>query len=182
MRRGDVAEFEVKDAAQVIRGYRFINQLPLNDSHPDLLVNVLEFWEVIGERVQNFSWVTDMLLTTDTVEAVMRGGRVRWHIENATFNTLKNQGYHLEHNYGHGQQYLASVFGCLTFLAFLVDQLPAWGCDLFQQARQARRTLTSLWDQLRALFTSYFIASWAVLWGAITHGHAAAPLEINNTS
>ena len=40
MRRGDVAEFEVKDAAQVIRGYRFINQLPLNDSHPDLLVNV----------------------------------------------------------------------------------------------------------------------------------------------
>ena len=182
MRRGDVAEFEVKDAAQVIRGYRFINQLPLNDSHPDLLVNVLEFWEVIGERVQNFSWVTDMLLTTDTVEAVMRGGRVRWHIENATFNTLKNQGYHLEDNDGHGQQYLASVFGCLTFLAFLVDQLQAWGCDLFQQARQARRTLTSLWDQMRALFTSYFIASWAVLWGAIAHGHATAPLEINNTS
>jgi hypothetical protein len=24
----------------------------------------------------------------------MRGGRARWKIENETFNTLKNQGYH----------------------------------------------------------------------------------------
>ena len=39
LRRGDVAECEVRDAAPVIRGYRVINQLPLNDSHPDLLVN-----------------------------------------------------------------------------------------------------------------------------------------------
>ena len=34
----------------------------------------------------------------------MRGGRARWKIENETFNTLKNQGYHFEHNYGHGKK------------------------------------------------------------------------------
>ena len=34
----------------------------------------------------------------------------RWKIENETFNTLKNQGYHAEHNFGHGNQYLAYNF------------------------------------------------------------------------
>ncbi len=49
---------------------------------------------------------------------VMRGGRGRWKIENETFNTLKNQGYQLEHNYGHGQKHLATVFGLLMMLPF----------------------------------------------------------------
>jgi hypothetical protein len=49
--------------------------------------------------------------------------RTRWKIENETFNTLKNQGYHLEHNYGHGNKYLATNFAILTFLAFLTDQI-----------------------------------------------------------
>jgi len=182
MRRGEVEEFEVIDKANVIHGYRFTNQIPLNDSHPDLLVNFLECWEVEGAKVRNFSWVTDIKLTANTVEEVMRGGRARWNIENETYNTLKNQGYHLEHSHGHGRQYLSSVFGCLTFLAFLIDQLQAWGCCLFQQARQARRTLKSLWDQMRPLFATYLIASWEVLWLAITCGHLAANLEVNNTS
>ena len=37
-----------------------------------------------------------------------------------TFNTLKNQGYHFEHNYGHGQQHLATVLALVMLLAFLV--------------------------------------------------------------
>jgi hypothetical protein len=28
---------------------------------------------------------------------LVKGGRARWKIENEAFNTLKNQGYHLEH-------------------------------------------------------------------------------------
>lgn len=182
VRRGEAEEFEAIDKANVTHGYRYVNQLPLNDSHPGLLVNFLEYWEVDGAKVQNFSWVTDIKLTAGTVEKVMRGGRARWNIENETYNTLKNQGYYLEHSYGHGRQYLSSVFGCLTFLAFLMDQLQAWGCCLFQQARQARRTLKSLWDQMRSLFTTYLIASWEVLWLAIACGHLPANLEVNNTS
>lgn len=181
MKRGELEEFEVVDEAGVIHGYRFINQLPLNGSHADLLVNVLEYWEADGNKVRNFSWITDITLTTATVKKVMRGGRARWKIENETFNTLKNQGYHLEHNYGHGQQYLSSVFGCLTFLAFLIDQLQAWGCCLFQQARQARRTLKSLWDQMRALFRTYLIASWDTLWRAIACGHLASHLQMDTS-
>jgi len=36
------------------------------------------------------------------VYRIMQGARARWRIENETFNTLKNQGYHFEHNFGHG--------------------------------------------------------------------------------
>jgi len=52
----------------------------------------------------------------------MRAGRARWKIENEAFNTLKNQGYQFEHNFGHGQQQLSVVLALLMMLAFLVDQ------------------------------------------------------------
>jgi hypothetical protein len=54
---------------------------------------------------------------------IMRAGRSRRKIENETFNTLKNQSYHFEHNYGHGQENLSYVFAHLMLLAFLNDQI-----------------------------------------------------------
>ena len=66
----------------------------------------------------------------------MRGGRARWKIENETFNTLKNQGYHFEHNYGHGKKNLPVVLAMVMLLAFfLVDQAQQRCCPLFQAAR-----------------------------------------------
>ena len=53
----------------------------------------------------------------------MRAGHARWKIENETFNTLKNQGYNFEHNYGHGYNNLCSVMTMLMMLAFLIDQV-----------------------------------------------------------
>ena len=83
----------------------------------------------------------------------------RWTIENETFDTLKNHGYHLEHNYGHGKKNLATIFWTLTFLAFLVHQIQALGCSLFQEAQASRRTKVSFWDRLRALVTTFFMES-----------------------
>jgi len=48
-------------------------------------------------------------LTADDLAQGGRGGRARWRIENETFNTLKNQGYHFAHNYGHGENNLCTV-------------------------------------------------------------------------
>ena len=53
----------------------------------------------------------------------MRAGRARWRIENETFNSLKNQGYEFEHNFGHGEKNLATVFAALMMLAFAIDQI-----------------------------------------------------------
>jgi hypothetical protein len=69
------------------------------------------------------TWITNLQLARSTVEKVMRAGRGSWKIENETFNTLKNHGYHFEHNYGHGEQHLAMVLAMLMMLAFLMYQI-----------------------------------------------------------
>jgi hypothetical protein len=176
LRAGQCQEIEVTDARGVVCGYRFVNDLPLNKAHPKLRVNYLEYWEVEGDEERIWSWITDLWLTLDNVEPLMRGGRARWKIENETFNTLKTQGYELEHNYGHGQQHLATVFALLTMLAFLVDQAQELGCRLFQAARAHFRSRTSLWERIRVLFTGFYIADWKTLWEAIAKGYAPTML------
>jgi hypothetical protein len=39
--------------------------------------------------------------------------RARRKIENEGFNVLKNNGYNLAHNFGHGKKYLARTFAAL---------------------------------------------------------------------
>jgi hypothetical protein len=121
---GQTIAYEHQDG-KVLHRYRFINQVPLNESHQEVLVNFLEYWEIEGDKVSHFSCAsrTDLTLTKWTLYPVMRGGRARWKIENETFNTLKNQGYHFEHNYGPGEKYLSVNFAALMMLAFLIDQI-----------------------------------------------------------
>lgn len=174
---GETEEFEVVDERGVTHGFRFVNGVPLNKTHPDILVNYLDYWQIKDGEELNFSWITDIVLSRDNVYAVMRGGRARWKVENETFNTLKNQGYHLEHNYGHGQQHLATVFAHLMMLAFLVDQAQELCCGLFQRARQRFHSRTSLWERMRTLFTSFYLDTWEVFWNAIIHGHVGYDLQ-----
>src|SRR5450631_3460223 len=139
---------QVDSVTGVLHHFRFHAGVPLNESHPDHLVNVLEYWEIHPTKivkkierpgkVQYFSWITDFVLTPDNVDTVMRGGRARWKIENETFNTLKNQSYNFEHNYGHGQQNLSVVLALLMMLVFLVDQTQQRCCPLFQAAWNKR--------------------------------------------
>jgi hypothetical protein len=177
LRAGECDEFEEVDEAEVVHGFRFVNGVPLNKTHPDILVNFLEYWEIEGDSELLFTWITDLYLSRDTVYPIMRGGRARWKIENETFNTLKNHGYHLEHNYGHGKQHLATVFAFLMMLAFLVDQVQELCCGLFNAARQRYRSRTSLWEKMRSLFTSFLIDGWQTLWCAIIHGHRLYDLQ-----
>jgi hypothetical protein len=176
-RLGHVARREVTDEQGVIHRFRFINAVPLNQSHPELLVNFLEYWEVHEEKVLHFSWITDFGLSDDKLFAIMTGGRARGKIENETFNTLKNPGYSLEHNYGHGQQHLATTFGLLMIRAFLVDPIQELCCATFQAARNARHSRTSLWHWMRSLFTGYYIESWRQFFEALIHGHTPSQLQ-----
>ena len=168
----------------MLHHFRFHNGLPLNESHLDCLVNVLEYWEVHGDgKVQYFSWITDFVLAPDNVYPIMRGGRARWKIENETFNTLKNQGYHLEHNYGHGEQNLSVVLAMLMMLVFLVDQTQQLCCPLFQAAWKKRWTnKRSLWEEMRHLFRSFAFASMQELYEAIVRGiECPRPVLLNSS-
>src|SRR5208283_1013437 len=108
--------------------------------------------------------------TPENVYQTMRGGRARWKVENETFNTLKNQGYNYEHNYGLGDKYLSMVFVTLMMLAFLVDQTQQLTCTLFQSVWKKLGSKKALWEKVRALFDSYLFDSMEMLYLSILHG------------
>jgi hypothetical protein len=150
--------------------FRFVSDVPLNDSKSDLLVNFLECWEWDQNQVHHFSWITDLRGNKGTVYQLMRGGRARWRIENETFNTLKNQGDHFEHNFGHGYQHLSVVFAVLMMLAFLVDQVQQLCCLLFQAVWAKLGSKRRLWERMRALFYDYALDSMRHLFEALFYG------------
>ena len=175
---GETQEFERPDRHGVIRGYRFVNDVALNASHPDIRVNFLDHWEIDKQgQLHQFTFISDIQLTDQNVILVAKAGRARWKVENETFNTLKNLGYHFEHNYGHGKKHLASVFANLMMLMFLIDQIQERCCALFKAARQRFRSRTSLWEKIRGLFLEFYIESWEDLFLSIVFGHKARALR-----
>jgi hypothetical protein len=149
----------------------YVNGLPLNQSNQDLLINVLQYEESEpdGTETKRFSWVTDLRITRPNARHLVRGGRARWKIENETFNTLKNQGYHLEHNYGHGEKNLSVVFAMLMMLAFLVNQVEQICCPLFQAVLKKYRTKRALWDNLRSHYRHFTFPSMRHLYEVMLH-------------
>src|SRR5713101_8151327 len=168
---GRVTHYERHDrAAGLVHRFRFINQVPLNASNTDVRVNFIEYWEIGADKVQHFSWVTDLRVSKRNVFRLMRGGRARWKIENETFNTLKNQGYNFEHNYGHGEQNLSVVFATIMMLAFLVDQTQQLCCALFQAVWAKLGSKRLLWERMRALFYDYVLESMRQWLEALLYG------------
>jgi hypothetical protein len=171
---GIVTHYEMPDPSdpKITHRFRFLDNVALNQSSKDVRVNFLEYWEVgpDGKPTQHFSWVTDLPVTEDTVYRIMRGGRARWRIENETFNTLKNQGYHFGHNYGLGKKHLAAVFATLMMLAFLVDQVQQHCCELFQAVLAKLRSKRALWEAMRAVFRYFAFESMADLYRALLQG------------
>jgi len=169
---GRTTEFELRRGG-VLHRFSFIDQMPLNKSNPDLLVNFVEYWEIGKDKTQHFCWVTDFTITKRNVFTIMRGGRARWKVENETFNTLKNRVYHFEHNYGHGKKHLSVVFAALMMLAFLIDQVQQLGCALFQAVLDKKGSRKRLWEHVRALFKTLEFNSMAQLFEAILYGYTA---------
>lgn len=165
-----VTEHELIDENNVRHLFRFANNIPLNKSYLGIKVNVLDYYEINSKgKERHFTWITDLPLTKSTVFKIMKGGRARWKIENETFNTLKNQGYHFEHNYGHGDKNLTTVFAYLMMLAFLIDQVQQLCCKLFKAALEFSKSKIRFWEKIRGYFTLYYLDSWEQLYDAITY-------------
>ena len=181
---GSISHWEFVDEATGIRHqFRYINNVPLNDSNQDLRVNFLEYWETRKDgRQQHFSWLSDFKLTNQNVLKIMQGGRARWKIENETFNTIKNQGYHFEHNFGHGNENLSVVFAMLMMLAFLVDQTQQLCCPLFRAVMKKLRTKRTLWERLRSFFGEHVVHSMEEIFEAICYGYQRRRPVLNDSS
>lgn len=81
---GETHEFERQDRQGVIWGYRFVNDVALNASHPDIRVNFLDHWEIDKQgQLHQFTFITDIQLTAQNVTLVAKAGRARWKVESA---------------------------------------------------------------------------------------------------
>ena len=181
---GQTQVFSCTDAKnQTVQHYRWLTQVPLNEANQDVLVTMLEYWEIKDSKVLFYcSWVTDLEVRENNVGWLVLGARAHWKIENETFNTLKNQGYHFDHNFGHGKNHLAVVFPLLMMLAFASDQIQQLCCTLFQAAWQKKGSKRGLWDELRHLFHSFALASMAELYEAIVYGlDKQKPILLNSS-
>ena len=180
---GQINELHLADPNKegVHHCFRYLNDVPLNKSSEESLrVNFLEYWQTddAGNIQRRFAWVTDITLTRKNVFDIMRAGRARWRIENETFNTLKNQGYNLGHNYGLGKKHLSAVFAHLMMLAFLIDQVQQMCCPLFQAARVKCKANKYLWEDIRNFFRNFVAPSMEAILHCIVNGIPKQEMEV----
>ena len=147
--------------------WQWVNDVPLRSGAKALLVNWCDLQiihETSGDIIYHNSWTTNHPLSERNVEAICTFGRTRWKIENEGINVLKTKGYHVEHNFGHGQQYLAQVFLILNLLAFLLHTALHLVDDCYQFLRDALHKRTIFFNDLRALCRYNAFPDWESLW------------------
>jgi hypothetical protein len=150
--------------------YEYANNLVLNGQNQDINVNFLQLTlkELKTGKIIVFQWITDINITNNNVQMIAKAGRARWKIENETFNTLKNQGYQFEHNFGHGKKNLSTNFGILMFLAFLLDQIQQAFDKSFRKALTQCKSKKFLWQRIREIFNLIEVSSMDDIYKIIT--------------
>ncbi len=145
--------------------YRWVNDVPLNGSKDADQVNFFDYQIITnGKPTYHNSWVTDITIDKNNIVMLVKAGRARWKIENETFNTLKNQGYHLEHNFGHGHKNLSMIFFMINLLAFYVHQILDLTDPLYQKVRYTKFTSRKeFWNQLRCTIRILIFPHWQSL-------------------
>lgn len=157
--------------------YHWANGVPLTDSDDALKVNWCELTlpDAEGVGLYRNSFITDWKLTEAHVAGLVAAGRARWKIENENNNVLKNRGYHLEHNFGHGKQHLASLLMTMNLLAFglhTVLELTHENCRLIRSTVGARR---KFFQHLEALATYLYFETWERLMDFMMKGLEIGP-------
>jgi len=108
--------------------YRFINNVPLKEGGDALKVNWAELFifDKEGNVRKRFSYITNHIITEHNIVSLIEAGRAKCKIENENNNTLKTKGYHLEHNFGHGEKQLSNFLLSLNLLSFLFHTILEW--------------------------------------------------------
>ena len=157
--------------------YRYANKLPLRGDQEAIEVNWCELTitrEDTGEQLYKNAFMTDFHVIETTVEAIVLDGRTRWKVENENNNVLKTKGYHLEHNFGHGSQYLASLLLTLNLLAFLFHTVLDLVDEKYRLIRQALHTRRKFFQHIETLLCYVQFSSWDELFSFMCKG-----LELN---
>ena len=161
--------------------YRFANQLPLRDGQDGLYVNWCELTttQPDGKIVYKNAFATNFEVSKDNVQQIVKDGRARWKVENENNNVLKNRGYNLEHNFGHGKKHLSSLLLTFNLLAFLFHTVLELMDEKYRLVRQALPTRKTFFDDLRALTRYMYFPDWNALLAFMMRG---LKIEVPDTS
>lgn len=146
--------------------YEWINNVPLNGNDETILINYFRCRLVTPQKDEKNkvthigSWITNLSINSNNIALYVKGSRCRWRIENECFNTLKNNGYSLTHNYGHGKENLCFNFYILTLLSFLSHQILELTDLLYKEVRASLVTLKNFWQHVRSAFNMLLFESW----------------------
>ena len=110
-----------KGKRREIDSYRYVDQLPLREGDDAQKVNWCELTSTDqdGKVIYKNAFISNHPIHADNVVEIVQAGRARWKVENENNNTLKTQGYHFTHNFGHGKQHLSTLLASFNLLAFL---------------------------------------------------------------
>jgi hypothetical protein len=164
---GEVKTVEKKQwdgRKNLIYRYRYVSRVPLREVESSLEVNWCEV-TVINEKTQKIiyqnNWITNHQITENNVEKIVKAGRSRWKVENEGNNVLKNHGYNLEHNFGHGQSHLCEFLLSLNLLAFLFHTVLDLVNHTYQKIRELLVTRTSFFNDIRTLLKYFWFKNWS---------------------
>ena len=157
--------------------YRYANGAPLIEGEGALQVNWCEvsITSDKGEIRYHNAWITDWKITDANVAGLVALGRARWKIENENNNTLKTKGYHLEHNFGHGQKHLSSLLTTMNMLALLTHTFLTFCDENYQLIRATLPTRQAFFDDIRALLRYICFSSWGAMLDFMLRGLEIGP-------
>jgi hypothetical protein len=148
----------------LIYRYRYASRVPLKDGELSLEVNWCEV-TIIDKKTEKIiyknNWITNHQIQENNVDKIVKAGRSRWKIENEGNNVLKNHGYNLEHNFGHGQNHLCEFLLSLNLLAFLFHTVLDLVNSTYQQIRELLVTRTTFFNDIRTLLKYFWFKDWA---------------------
>jgi Glycosyl transferase family, helical bundle domain len=142
--------------------YRWFCGAPLREGNDALMVDWigLTISDAKGKVTYDGAFLTSLRVTRENVAEIAACARARWKIENESFNVLKNNGYHLEHNFGHGKENLAMMFAAMNLLAFAFHTVCDCLEDLWIKAREAKRARRRLFEHIRTITAYLVFPSW----------------------
>jgi hypothetical protein len=160
--------------------YRWANSVPLTDSDDALKVNWCDvrITDAEGAVLYHNGFITDWTISEGDVVGLVAAGRARWKIENENNNVLKNRGYHLEHNFGHGKKYLASLLVTMNLLAFGLHTLLELTDESYRLIRAAVGARRKFFQHLEALTTYLYFETWERLMDFMMRGLEIGPYAV----
>ncbi len=141
--------------------HSWMEDVPLNGNTNMEIVNYLSLTITNDKEAVTYScaWVTDLQINEEIIVKLISAARARWKIENECFNNLKNQGYNLEHNFGHGEKLAFNLY-VLMLVAFFIHQILELTDKLFIAVLEKASQRKLAWGRIKFSVDMIFFDSW----------------------